>query len=377
MREFKDNFTLDGLLQPVKGVTPQSVAKVAQLVTEAKRGGGYGGFVAEAQLKESMMTGVLASSVAHFINVITIPQLPEDKDRPVASLATFETVPDFKPATLYGIFGDLTGPGVEDDGALARVPQGTPYPEVTITGVESAYSKLGKRGARINWDFEDFVNDTVGVLDRLPAQLADVAIETEWQEVGDALIMATTKSGSVTLPDGRVVPTDGRATADGIMAAIQALAARTVNGTTRKIGTLSAYKVVVAPGQKVFVDYEIRKALGIMYMLPAAATGGAVRPAPDNSVLANVEVIEHSKVTGTNWYLLPAPGAYSRPNLSVLRLRGYETPQLRVQQNGGDGFSFDADTAAMRLRHVVGGALWFQTGIVYSAGTATMPAAAV
>jgi hypothetical protein len=363
MREFENEFNLDGAVMPPKGVTVESVGKVSKLIAEAKRGS----FVAEAQLKESMMTGTLAASVAHFINIITVPQLPEDKNRPVAKLATFETVPDFRPATLYGIFGDLTGPGVEDDGAASIVPQGQPYPEVTISGVESAYGKLKKRGNRINWDFEDFINDTVGVLDRIPGQLADVALETEWQEVGDALIAATTASGSVTLPDGTVVATNKAISANAIMAAIQALANRSVNGTSRKIGTLSAYKVVVPVGQKVFVDYMIRMALGILYVVPGSG-GGSVTPAPDNSVLANVEVIEHSKVTGTKWYLLPAPGAYSRPNLSVLRLRGYETPQIRVQQNGGDGFSFDADSAAMRLRLVVGGALWFQSGIVVSSG---------
>jgi len=367
MREYKDKFTLDGLVMPPNTkVTVESVNKVAKLVREAK----YGSYIAEAQLKESMMTGVLASSVAHFINLITVPQLPEFKDRPVSKLATVETVPDFKQATLYGIFGDLAGPGVEGDGAAAVVPQGTPFPEVTISGVEAAYGKLKKRGLRVNWDFEDFVNDTVGVLGRIPAQLRDIAIETEWQEVGDALIAATTKfGGTITLPDGTTVAEDKAISANAIMAAIQALANRTVNGTSRKIGTLSSYVVVVPVGQKVFVDHMIRMALGILYVLPSSS-GGAVNPAPDNNILANVEVIEHSKVTGTKWYLLPAPGTYSRPALSLLRLRGHEVPQIRVQQNGGDGFSFDADTAAMRLRLVVGGALWFQEAVVFSAGTA-------
>ena len=194
-----------------------------------------------------------------------------------------------------------------------------------------------------------------------------MALETEWQEVGDALVMATTSSGSVTLPDGTVIADNAPISANAIMAAIQALANRTINGSTRKIGTLSSYKVVVPTGKKVFVDYMIRQALGIMYVLPGS-TGGSVLPPPDNSVLANVEVIEHEKVTGTKWYLLPTPGTFRRPSLSVLRLRGYETPQLRMRNEGGDGFSFDADTAAMRLRLVVGSALWFQNGIVYSAG---------
>lgn len=365
MRVFEDKFTLDGLAMPPKGVTKESVGKVAKLVAEAKRGS----YVAEAQLKESMMSGVLASSVAHFINVITIPQLPDDKDRPIAKLAGFRTVPDFRPAVLYSMFGDLKGPGVTSDGAAPRVPQGTPYPEVTISGVESAYAKLAKRGNRINWDFEDFINDTIGVLDGIPSELRDVALETEWQEVGEALVKATTKAGSVTLPDATVVPTDAAISANAIMAAAQALAARTVNGSSKKIGTLSGYNVIVAPGKKIFVDYMIRQALGVLYVLPSSS-GGAVTAAPDKSLLTTIEVIEHEKVTGTKWYLAPKPGAYRRPVLDVLRLRGYETPQIRVKTEGGDGFSFDADTAAMRLRLVTGAALWFQEAIVYSAGTA-------
>lgn len=364
MIEFKDKFTLDGTVMPPKGVTPDSVAKVAQLVAAGKRGN----YVAEAQLKESLMSGVLASSVAHFINVITIPQLPEDKDRPVAKLAGFRTVPDFRPATLFSVFGKLEGPGIDSTGAASRIPQGTPYPEATISGQESAYSKLAKRGLRVNWDFEDFINDTVGVLDGIPSELQEVALQTEWAEVGEAIVKATNGLPSVTLPDGTVVPINAAISANAIFAAIQALGARTVNG--RKIGTRSGYNVVVPTGQKVFVDYMIRQALNIMYVLPGSS-GGAVMPPPDNSALLTVDVIEHEAVTGTNWYLYPKPGAYNRPVIDLLRLRGYETPQIRVKTEGGDGFSFDADTAAMRLRLVTGGALWFQEAVVHSKGTGT------
>lgn len=365
MIEFKDKFTLDNLLVPRKGVTEESVGKVMEYVTKGKRGD----YVAEAKLKESLMSGDLANSVAHFINIITIPQLPVQNERPVSKLAGYRTVPDFRPATLYGIgYGQLEGPGVTAAGGAARVPQGQPFPEATISGVEAAYAKLQKNGLRINWDFEDFVNDTIGVLDGIPAQLQDIALQTEWNEVGDALIKATTVLPATTLPDGTAVPINSPATANGIMAAIQALSLRSVNGTKRLIGTLSSYKVVVAPGQKVFVDYAIRAALGILYVLPAS-TGGSVTPAPDRSILASVEVIEHPSVTGTKWYLLPTPGAYSRPVLDVLGLRGYETPQIRVKTDGSDGFSFDADSASMRLRYVRGAALWFQEAVVYSKGT--------
>lgn len=371
--EFKDKFDLDGLVPVPRGVTRESVAQVARLIEHGRRGSR----LAEAQLSESMISGTLAASVAHFLNVITIPQLPDDKDRPVAKLATFRTVSDFRPAVLYSLFGSLTGPGIEPDGSLAVVPQGTPFPEVTVTGVESAYAKLQKRGARFNWDFEDFINDTLGLLDSVPSDFQRVILETEWQEVGDALIKATQKqSGTVTLPDNTTtVPVDAAISANAIMAAIMDLGERKVNsGTneTRKIGTLSGYNVIVAPGRKMFVDEMIRQALGILYVLPGSSGGAVTGPSMPaaRQVLTSVEVIEHEKVTGTKWYLAPKPGAYIRPVLDVLRLRGYETPQLRVRSEGGDGFSFDADTASLRLRHVIGAALWFQEAIQYSAGTA-------
>lgn len=359
--EFKDKFTLDGMLRVPKGVTVESVKKVQTLVEHAKRGS----YLAEAQLKESLMSGDLATSVTHWLNVITIPQLPDDKERPIAKLAGIRTVNDFRPAVLYSMFGEAEGPGVESDGSAPRVPQGTPYPVLTFKGQESAYAKLAKRGNRVNWDFEDFINDTIGVLDGVPEQLRQIALDTEWNEVGEAIIAATTELTAQVLPDGTSVPVNAPVSANAIMAAIQALGLREVHG--RKIGSLSRYVVVVPVGKKLSVEYDIRKALGVTAILPSSS-GGPVYIGPDNSVLNTVEVIEHEKVTGTKWYLYPAPGAYRRPVVDLLRLRGYEQPQLRVKTDGGDGFSFDTDSASMRLRFIVGGALWFQEAVVYSEG---------
>lgn len=361
MIEFKDKFTLDGIVTPAKGVTVESVTKVRNLVEAAKRGS----YVAEAQLKESLMSGDLAASVAHLINVITIPQLPDDTLRPVAKLAGFRTVSDFRPAILYSLFGNFSGPGVLADGSAPRVPQGTPYPVVSISGIESAYSKIAKRGQRVNWDFEDMVNDTIGVLDGLPAEMQEVALKTEWSEVGDAILSATTELVGITLPDGTVVPPNAAVTPDGIFAAMLALSLREVN--SHKIGTLSGYNVVVPVGRKIYVDYQLRQAMNIV-----SVTNGTVEfGSPDNSALSSVEVIEHDAVTGSNWYLLPKPGAYRRPVLDVLRLRGYETPQIRVRNEGGDSLSFDADTGAFRLRMVTGAALWAQEPVVHSTGSGT------
>lgn len=360
--DYKDKFTLDGLVEVPRGVTVETVGKVAGFIAEARRGSR----VAEAQLLEGLTSGDLATATAHLMNLISIPQLPEVKDRPISALAGSRVVPDFRPAVLTSIFGDLTGAGIDASGSAAVIPEGQPYPEVTISGVESAYAKLQKRGVRFNWTFEAMINDVMGILDGIPGELRDLALDTEWNEIGEALLKATTKSGSVTLPDGTVVPEDSPVSPNAIWAATIALGERKVNG--RKIGSLSGYNVVVPVGRKVFVEYQIRQAMNIVSIVPGSS-GGVVYGAPDMSIFSTISVIEHPAVTGTNWYLLPKPGAYRRPVLDILRLRGYETPQIRVRNDGGDSYSFDADTAAFRLRMVVGAALWDQTPVVYSDGT--------
>lgn len=367
MIEFKDKFTCDGLVRVPRGVTVEDVRRVEALITDAKRGSR----VSEATLVEAITSGELAAATGHFLNVITIPQLPDVTERPVSAIAGSRVVNDFRPAVLYSAFGSVTGAGIESDGAAARIPEGTPYPIVTISGVESAYSKLAKRGFRFDWTFEAMVNDPIGYLDQIPSEVAQITLDTEWAEVGEALTSATTNTTAQTLPDGTTsVTVNAAVSPNAILAAIQQMSQVTVNGTGRKVGTLSGYTVVVPVGKKLALDWAIRQAQNIVSIVPAAATGGAVYGAPlDNGVFQTINVVEHEAVTGTNWYILPKPGAYRRPVIDLLRLRNYETPQVRYRGSAdGDEFSFDADTAAFRYRYVTGAALWFNEVVLHSEG---------
>lgn len=371
VREFKDKFTLDGLLKPQLGVTPAKVKAVQGLVEKALAGD----FIADATLREAVTTSDAMFNVGHLVNLQTIPQL-DKADKSITGLAGFRTVKDFRPTALQSLFGNLTGAGIGPNGEAVEVPEGTSYPKVTITGQESFYQKLTKRGVSFSFTWEAAVNDTVGFFEGLPDDLLTLTDSTQYAEVFDALLTATAGLPVVALPDGASSLINSPATATGILAAIQTLAERTVNGN--KIGTLSGYNVIVATGRKAFVEYSIRQAMNILYVLPSSA-GGNVNVAPDNSVLGSVEIIESDRVTGANWFLLPKPGASKgRPVLELLRLRGYETPELRVQNNQGSYIgggriapfegSFEADVIDYRYRYVCGGVLWDTAWVVRSSG---------
>lgn len=360
---FDPSFTLDSRVQVPKGVKEDDVRRVESLIADARRGSR----VSEAMLVEAITSGDLASATAHFINLITIPQL-DLIERDWTPIASVRTVPDFRPAVLHSMFGSLGGAGVADDGSAARVPEGTPYPLVTVTGVESAYSKIAKRGFRADWTFEAMVNDPIGYLEQIPGEVAQVTLDTEWAEIGEALVSTGTNLAAQTIADGTTVPINAPISANAILSAIYQMSLTTINGTQRKVGTLSGYTVVVPVGKKLQVDWMLRQAQNIVQVVPTAAAGGNVYVGPTNEVLGSVTVIEHEAITGTNWRLIPAPGAYRRPVIDLLRLRGYETPQIRYR-NDGDDFSFDADTASFRYRYVTGAAAWFAEVIIESDGT--------
>ena len=70
----------------------------------------------------------------------------------------------------------------------------------------------------------------------------------------------------------------------------------------------------------------------------------------------------HAKAAGT-WFVLPKPGS-ARPAAWAAKLRGHESPDLRVKANQGtntsggaiavDEGSFEVDTIEWRTRHVLG-----------------------
>lgn len=362
LEQYDNQFDLDGLIQPQAGVTEAKAIEAKRLMEAASRSR-----VAEAQLAELLTSTDVGNSIAHVLSVNMIPQLPEAL-QDVDTLAGSRTVRDFRPVVLRGLIaGDgVDGAGVDEHGAAAVVPEGTPYPHVTVTkDEESYYSRLRKRGFQADVTFEALINDDLGEIQELPNQFLDTVVKTHYAEVFEALESATQGLAAATLLDGSTVAANSPVSAKALIAGAAEIEAREIR-PNRPIGEISRYIVLVAPGKKRFLEYDINQMGRVIQV-----QDGALTLSPDADMRAlfpNVTIIESTRLTGNQWRMFPAPGVTARPVLERLTLRGYQTPEIRVRNDQGytpgggrigiwEG-GFTADTASFRLRLFTGAVLW-------------------
>lgn len=353
---YKDGFTLDGLLKPGYHVSKEKVAAADKLLAEAFRGN----HIAEGQLREVHTTSDLKFNLAHLVTSIAIPQFDE-AERTWTNVAGTRTVPNFGPVQLYSLYGKLTGAGVAAGGGLPRVAEAENYPYVTIEGQESFYQKLGKLGAKFGFTWESNVDDLVGFFQQMPGELVNLALDSEEREVFEALINGTTQVlAAQTLPDETVTRPNAPISPEAIWAAILQLQNVEVNG--RKVGKASGYNVIVPLGTADFINWKLRQTV-------IAIQDGAITYAPNSTdIFNNISIVETDRLSGLEWIVIPKPNAIRRPVLELLRLRGYERPELRVHNDtgtyvGGSAVSpfegsFDNDTIDYRVRYVAGGVMW-------------------
>lgn len=367
VKEYKNQFTLDGRIKPVAGVTPEKVAAADKLLREAMNGN----HIAAGTLREVHTTSDLQFNIAHLVSVTMIPQF-DAAERTWSKIAGTRVVPDLGPVRLQSLFGDLTGAGVHEKGGLLRVPEASVYPYVTVSGQEALWAKIEKFGAKFGFTWEASVSDVVGFFENIPGELLQLALDTEEREVYEALINGTTQElGAVLLPNGDTTLPNSPISPEAILAAILQLSNVEVNG--RKVGEASGYNVIVPAGTKRMIEYQLNRNV-------IAVQDGLVTYGGDNwTELNNIEIIESEWVTGTEWYVIPKPGSIRRPILELGRLRGYETPELRVHNATGNYLggssvspfegSFDNDTIDYRIRYVAGGILWSSQYHLRSTGT--------
>lgn len=384
-REYRNEFNLDGRLHAQPGVT-RSKVKEAQTLFRAAMQGDY---IADGKLREAVVSTDASVNLAHAINLEFVPQY----DRVIHTLgdwATTRTVKDFRPVVLYSLYwgeGDdqsveedyrvsrMRGAGLGEHGEPLVVPEGAPFPMVSMTGgLESFYQKLRKRGLRFDWTWEAQINDTVGFFDQLPGELLGVSVDGKIAEFFDALFAVTAASAlkNGTAPDETHIPANAALSPQAVEEAIWQRSQRRVKGN--KIGTASSYNLFVGIGVKRYWDFMVNR------QVLKVVNGGYIEDGGRwNVTLDNVNIVETEFITDNSWYLVPAPGSTRRPAIEFLNLRGYETPELRVQNLQGSYVgagaispfegSFETDSLAYRLRIIDGAVLWNEYHIVHSDAT--------
>lgn len=391
VRTYKDNFTLDGRLResgngvPRGVVTKRKVEAVRDLVEKHNRGS----YLATATLLEALTTSDAIFNLAYVASLNFVPNF-DAADRTWTQIAGTRTVPDLKPVTLYSLnrsWNDGNGPTqvLNSHGAAPVIPEGTPYPYAYLSGDVTQGTSVTKKGFKTDWTLEARINDGLGALDGLPEAMNQVALDTEEDEVWSALVNGKTSASnfvSTTIPDplggaNIVVPANSPLNRNAILAAIQQVSQRTINGRLIQVRG-NAFNLIVPVGTGIFAEYILSSVLTgtLSGSAPLVGQYDVTRPNP----LAGITVIESSYVTGTQWYLVPKKGSTVRPVLEHLDLRGYSTPQLFVDNHVGtfvgggtvspfEG-SFDADVITLKLRQFGGGVLWDGgAAIVYSNGS--------
>lgn len=372
LEQYRDKFTLDNRIRPQAGVTESSVSRARELLSAARRSR-----VEEARVAELFTTSDIGFSVAHLSSAIAIPQLEEEL-KSLDGLAGQRTVKDLNPVVLRGVIAGagFEGAGVDQYGAAAVIPEGTPFPIVEARSTEEAhFSSIVKRGVQFNVTVEALINDLLGELDRIPEEFQQIVFDSKYADILGALLQADQYLEAVTLPDGTTTLPNAPLSAQGLIAAAVALENREING--RKIGRVGTVNVVVPMGAARFLEYDLAQFGRVI-----AVQDGALTLSPDREIqalLPSLNIIESDRVTGTEWFMYPRPGTTRRPVLERLNLRGFESPEIRFRSDSGQilggnvaGFragSFDADVSSLRLRFFGGAVLWDSTWVVRSKGT--------
>lgn len=256
----------------------------------------------------------------------------------------------------------------EHPGGLARIPELTEYPTITFVASETSFG-VAKYGNRAIFSFEMLLNDEWGVLETLPNQLAQLARNNED-------IVATEVLASESGPNAKFFNAqNGNLIAGNPALSIEALENAMAEVRTRTFAGnpvfVSNFSLMVPPA----LEAEARRLLGVTAFEitdPVNGTYTYANPVSGINLIVNpwLPLIDKSANVNTTWYLLPTGSQGVRPAVVFSKLRGRETPELRmanatgVALGGGavaprDG-SFLNDDIEFRVRQFVGAA-----GIAY------------
>jgi len=336
------------------------------------------------KLQEGIATSDLPVQLAPTINKIMLENYavqPKVWDR----FATRLVVDDFRPVTFQSMRYEDEGKNnqgdVFRDGSLPTVGEYDEYPTAGWFNVTEQTMAVKKAGQRIRFSWEAIINDgQIGLLERLPIELAQKAAGKEDEEVTKQLVAAgglnTTnfKSANQNLLSGNAA-----LTLESLEAAIEAANKQTFNGTL--ITPVTRFALVIPRS----LEMTAKRILAIQQVRTETTVGDVVTSTvTGNPIGSQIEIVVNDWITkinsgaGAYWFLIPVPGQSLNPAVALGFLRGHEAPELRVKSNSGlylgggavparEG-GFDNDDFEMRIRHIATGGFIVPAGTIASTG---------
>lgn len=360
-------------------ITPRQI-EAAKLLEGALRGDKAD----KLKLQEGIATSDLPVQLAPTINKIMLEEYaaaPKVWD----SFATRLVVDDFRPVTFQALKYDDDGLDNAGDtfreGSLPSVAEYDEYPTAGWFSVSESTMQVKKAGQRVRFSWESIVNDgQIGLLDRLPVEMALKAAGKEDEEVTKQLVSSSGlntdnfKSANQNLLSGNPA-----LTLESLEDAIEAANLQTWQG--RYMTPVTRFALVIPRA----LEMTAKKILAVQQVRTEVTSGSTVTSTvTGNPIGSQVEIVVNDWLTkinsgaGAYWFLIPVPGQSLNPGVALGFLRGYETPELRVKANGGlylgggavparEG-GFDNDDFEMRIRHIATGGFIVPTGTIASTG---------
>ena len=299
--------------------------------------------------------------------------------------ATRLVVDDFRPVTFQALKYDDAGEDNQGDtfrdGSLPTVGEYDEYPTAGWFNVTEKTMQVKKAGQRIRFSWEAIVNDgQIGLLERLPVEMAQKAAGKEDEEVTKQLVgvsgLNTTNFNS---GNQNVISGNPALTLESLENAIDAANKQTYNG--KLVAPITQFALVIPRS----LEMTARKVLAVQEVRTETTAGGvATTVISGNPIGSRIQIVVNDWLTkinsgsGNYWFLIPVPGQQLNPAVALGFLRGYETPELRIKSNGGlylgggavparEG-SFDNDDWEMRIRHIATGGFIVPAGTIASTG---------
>ena len=284
-------------------------------------------------------------------------------------------VPDFRSVKRFAVDGA--------EGRLSKVPEREQYPEAPLTDLADTYS-VSKYGRRVDLSWEAMVNDDLDAFRTIPDRLARAARRTESFVATGLYVDANGPHASLYTAGNKNIV--NATNAGGSFTAINP--PLSISGLQEAMAVLGNAKD--ADGEPIIVDsyvLVVPPALEVtarnilsgteLWVTEAGGTSNQqlhvanwMQQRTQLVVDPYIPVVASSANGNTSWFLFANPNT-SRPALELGFLRGYDTPALyervpnarRVGGGGGEANeSFDDDSQAWKVRHVVGGTRLANTG---------------